>query len=83
MPSHAFVTNPAWVEVIRFLAKTPDVQSVLEFKLSDDLQDRIEDLLFLGNEGTQTAQERAELDGYIQVIQFFDLLKAQLQTNLV
>lgn len=83
IPSHAFVTNQAWVEVIEFLARTPDVQKVLDFKLSDDLQERIEELLLLGNEGVQTSEEREELDGYVQVIHFFNLLKAQLHNNPV
>ncbi len=82
IPSDAFVANQAWGEVLEFLAQVPDVQSILDFKLSDKLQDRIEELLFLGSEGTQTPQEREELDGYIQVIQFFDLLKAQLRARI-
>lgn len=82
IPSDAFVLNQAWIEVIEFLAQTPDVQSILDFKFSEELQERIEELLFLGNEGMQTSDERAELDGYIRVIQFFDLLKARLPTGL-
>lgn len=82
IPSDAFVANQAWGEVLEFLAQVPDVQSILDFKLSDKLQDRIEELLFLGSEGNQTPQEREELDGYIQVIQFFDLLKAQLRARI-
>ncbi len=82
LPTDAFVANPAWSEVIDFLSQAPDVQSILAFKLSDSVQDRIEELLYLGNEGRQTPQERAELDGYIQVIRFFDLLKANLRLRL-
>lgn len=82
LPSDTFVANPAWSEVIGFLSQAPDVQSILAFKLSDSVQDRIEELLYLGNEGSQTTQERAELDGYIQVIRFFDLLKANLRQRL-
>lgn len=82
VPAEAFVLNKAWTEVIEFLAQVPDYQSILDFKLSDELQDRIEELLFLGNEGSQTPEERAELDSYIQVIQFFDLLKARLLAGL-
>lgn len=82
LPTDAFVANPAWSEVIDFLSHAPDIQSILTFKLSDGVQDRIEELLYLGNEGSQTPQERAELDGYIQVIRFFDLLKANLQIRL-
>lgn len=81
MPDDAFVANQAWREVIEFLAQAPDVQDILDFKLSDAVQDRIEELLFLGSAGTQAPQERAELDGYVQVIQFFDLLKAHLHAN--
>lgn len=79
IPPDAFVANQAWEEVFEFLAQAPDVQSILKFKLSDGLQDRIEEILFRGNEGTQTAEERAELDGYIQVIRFFNMLKAHLR----
>ena len=82
LPSDTFVANPAWSEVIDFLSQAPDDQSILAFKLSDSVQDRIEELLYLGNEGSQTPQERAELDGYVQVIRFFDLLKANLRQRL-
>ena len=82
IPSDTFVANPAWSEVIGLLSQAPDVQSILAFKLSDSVQERIEELLYLGNEGSQTTQERAELDGYIQVIRFFDLLKANLRQRL-
>ena len=78
----AFVANPAWNEVIDFLAQAPDIQSILDFKLSDAIQDRIEELLYLGNEGSQTSDERAELESYIQVIRFFDLLKANRRLKL-
>ena len=82
VPADAFVANPAWHEVIDFLAQAPDVQSILDFKLSDAIQERIEELLYLGNEGSQTSDERAELESYIQVIRFFDLLKANRRLKL-
>ena len=82
VPTDAFVANPAWSEVIGFLAQAPDVQSILDFQLSDALQDRIQELLYLGYEGSQTSDERAELESYVQVIRFFDLLKANLRQRL-
>jgi hypothetical protein len=71
-----------WMEVIRFLSQPPDVSEIIEFQLSDELQDRLEELLFLNNEGTLTTEESSELDSYMQVIKFFNLLKASLRAKL-
>ncbi len=81
LSADVFVANSAWREIIEFLSARPDDRSVLEYKLSNAVQERIEDLLYLGNAGTQTAEERGELEGYIQAIQFFDLLKARLRAR--
>lgn len=83
LPSDAFTTNLAWREIIEFLSERPDDRAILGYKLSDSAQERIEDLLYLGNEGSQTPEERAELEGYLQAIQFFDLLKAKLRARLI
>lgn len=83
LPPDVFVANSAWGGIIEFLSARPDDRSILEYKLSDTVQDRIEELLYSGSAGIQTAEERVELEGYIQAIQFFDLLKARLRAKQV
>lgn len=83
LPPDVFVANSAWGGIIEFLSARPDDRSILEYKLSNTVQDRIEELLYSGSAGIQTAEERVELEGYIQAIQFFDLLKARLRAKQV
>ena len=74
--------HPAWTEVTGFLAEAPSIQEIVDYKLSESLQDRIEDLLAGNSEDDLTQPERDELEGFIQIIRFFNLLKASLRASL-
>ena len=68
--------SPFWSEVIEFLAGGPGPEEILAFKISDDAQERLEDLLYLNREETLTPQEQDELDAFAQIDHLFIMLKA-------
>jgi hypothetical protein len=74
--------SPAWLESVDFLASIPNQQEIVNFKLSPEAQDRLEELLHLHREGTLTPQERAELNTYRQINHLFILLKARTREAL-
>jgi hypothetical protein len=51
--------------------------------LPQHLQDRLELLLNANSAGDITPGEVRELDGFIQIIRFFNLLKASLRSMLI
>lgn len=70
-------TTPAWLEAIDFLAKSPSPQQIIEFKLSPEAQERLEDLLDGLRSNDLTPTEEAELETYRQINHLFVILKAR------
>jgi hypothetical protein len=64
-------------EFIDYLA-----EHVLAYKISEPLQERIEDLLDRNNEGDITAEERQELDQFVEFDQHVVVLKAKAAARL-
>jgi len=81
-PYAAWRNHGAWLEALEFFAGAPDVQTIVDFRLSSHLQGRLDELLDANAEDALTPREQVELDGYIQIIRFFNLLKASLRTTL-
>lgn len=67
---------PIHQEMIDFLAASPTLEQVVDFKISDAAQERLEGLLDKNGEGELTEEERAELDRYFQYRHTMILLKA-------
>ncbi len=70
-----------WNEVFAFLSGAPTVDEILDYKISDESQDRLEELLDLNREGDLTQQENDELDVFAEIDHMFILLKAYLRQN--
>ncbi len=81
-PDVAWGDHEAWVESLQFLADAPSAQAIIDFKLSDPLQDRLEELLERNSESELLPHEQEELDGFIQTVRLFNLLKAVLRATL-
>lgn len=71
-----------WSEAIHFLRSAPDVPAILAYRLPEELQERLEELLSLNSEDEISESEMVELDAYMEVIRFFNLLKASLRASL-
>jgi hypothetical protein len=83
VPQVVWRDHPAWREALEFLAGSPDLQAIVDYKLPQHLQDRLELLLNANSAGDITPGEVRELDGFIQIIRFFNLLKASLRSMLI
>ena len=57
-------------------------RSILELKFTDKATSRMRDLLDKNNKGTISADERSELDKYLRVGQFLDLMQAKARVSL-
>lgn len=68
---------PVLQEMIDFLVQAPSYTQIIEFKVSPEAQERLEELLDINREDTLSPQEEAELDAYQQVDHMMILLKAR------
>jgi len=69
-------------EVIDFIAAGTTPQSVIDFRPSDAAQERLEDLLSREKEGLLSAEEKFELDHYLQLEHLMRLAKARARDFL-
>ena len=65
-------------DLLDLLAESANAQRVLAFRLSDEKQARLDELLEKNRQGTLTAEESAELDAYEQFEHLVRLLKARV-----
>ncbi|MEJ7710277.1 MAG: hypothetical protein WKF84_10525 [Pyrinomonadaceae bacterium] len=63
-------------EMIDLLASRPALEQIVDFKISDPAQRRLEELLDKNREAELTPEERAEMDKYLQYRHVMILLKA-------
>ena len=63
-------------EIIDFLVSRPSARQLLDFKISESAQERLEDLLEKNREAELTPEERAEVDQYLEYRRVMILLKA-------
>jgi hypothetical protein len=73
------IDHPAvYDDLLDLLAESADAQRVLAFRLSDEKQARLDELLEKNREGTLTDKESAELDAYERFEHVVRLLKARV-----
>lgn len=68
--------KPLYQGLIDFLSSSPSLEQIVEFKISDTAQQRLEKLLDKNRESHLTASEQTELDKYLQYRHVLILLKA-------
>ncbi len=64
-------------EILDFLVSRPSPQQIVNFKVSDQVQGRLQDLLAQNRQAAMTASECAELDLYEQLDTLMGLLKVR------
>jgi hypothetical protein len=73
------IDHPAiYEDLLNLLAESANAKRVLAFRLSDEKQARLDELLDKNRDGTLTNEELAELDAYEQFEHLVRLLKARL-----
>jgi hypothetical protein len=79
-----FQTRAAAVasEVVAFLSTNPAPQTVLDFHISDEAQDRLRRLLALNTEGLLSEEERLELDELTRLEHVIVMLKARVAQQI-
>lgn len=72
----------AYEEVVNFIAAGTTPQNVAEFKASDETRERVADLIFREKTEGISAEEKAELDLYMQIEHLMRLAKAKARSYL-
>ncbi len=71
------VTTRAYEEVVDFIAAGSDAAGVVEFRPSEAATRRVAELVEREKEDSLTADERSELDHYLQLEHLMRLAKAR------
>jgi len=77
-----FIPVTAYDEFAEFIALPPTLEAVAEFRLSDELEARIHDLLVNNRSRALTAEEQAELDEYVRVEHMMRMAKLRAIAKL-
>lgn len=64
-------------EIIEFIAAGTTPQSIINFKLSDEAQERLEDLVYLHQTGELAPEDKKELDDFLFMEHIMRLIKAR------
>ena len=71
-----------FAEVIDFLASTPTPEQIVDFKPSDKLEQRLTYLLEQNCHDSLAAEERSELDEFLRMNHFMNMLKIRARQKL-
>ncbi len=74
--------NTLFSEIIDFIASTPTPEDIIAFKPSDRLEQRLSDLLERNRQDSLTAEGQAELDEFLRMNHFMNLLKIRAREKL-
>ena len=69
-------------EITDFLASIPTAAEIVAFKPSEQLNQRLHELLDRAGEGTLTDREQDELKEYLRVSHLLKMLKGKVRLNL-
>ena len=72
----------SYLEIIDFIARGTTPESVIAFKPSESLQQRVEELSERANQGTMTSEERSELEDCLQLEHIMVMAKARARRHL-
>lgn len=76
------VATATATEVIQFLSKAPSSQDVLDYHVSEQVQERLQRLLALNEAGMLSETEQLELDELQRIEHIVIMLKARITTQL-
>jgi hypothetical protein len=76
-------TVKAYEEVVNFIAAGTDPRKTIAFRPSEDVRNRVADLIERERGGDVSPAERSELDHYLQLEHIMRLAKARAHDYLV
>jgi hypothetical protein len=74
---HSVSITKAYEEVIEFIAAGTSPRSVINFQPSEEVKERIADLIYREKTTSLSLEEKAELDHYLQLEHLMRLAKAR------
>ena len=69
-------------EVTDFLARAPGPEAIIEYRPSDVLTTRVQELMERNRNGSLTADEQAEMDEFLRMEHFMTMLKLKARLLL-
>jgi hypothetical protein len=76
------LASPAYIEIIDFIAAGTTPEAVIHFQPSREAQDRVSMLLEREKEGGLSAEEKAELDRFMDLEHILKMAKARARQIL-
>ena len=76
------LSNEVYRYILEFLATTPAVEAILDFRLTSAMQERAAELLEKNRADQLTPAEATELDEYVYINDLVSLLKARALTSI-
>lgn len=76
------VSTQAYMEAMTLLTRNPTPEEIMEFRFSDDVENRIHELLRKNRSGQLNKAEEVELDRLSQLEEQLQLVKAQALNNI-
>ncbi|MCC6124386.1 MAG: hypothetical protein IT426_05470 [Pirellulales bacterium] len=77
------ITNPAYEEIIDFVAAGTNPQGIIDFHPSPTAKAKITDLIAREKTTGLSVEERSELDNFLQLEHFMRLAKAKAREHVI
>lgn len=74
--------NTLFDEIIDFIASAPTPEQIIAYRPSDALEQRLHDLLERNRQDLLTAEERVELDEFLRMNHFMNMVKIRARQKL-
>jgi hypothetical protein len=75
-------TTKAYDEIIDFIASGTTPQSVIDFKISEEAQEHLEDIVYKHKAGELTPEEKKQLDDFLAIEHIMILAKARAYKHI-
>lgn len=69
-------------EIMDFIVSSPSPKDIIAFKPSPQLEARLTELLMKNKQGNLTSDEQEELDAFLQLNHFMNMLKIRARKKL-
>lgn len=71
-----------FAEILDFLVSAPSREAIIAFKPSSRMEARLADLMYKNKQGTLNEDERQELEAFMQLNHFVNMLKIRARKKL-
>lgn len=75
-------TPEIYAEILDFIVSSPTPEAIIAFQPSDELESRLTELLDLNKQERLSGEQREELEGFLQLNHFINMLKIRAREKL-